>query len=83
MKGLIIRAEGDQWTHDGVERLTQRYRVAYAVYQFVADRNTELMLNGGRPSELAHLEEERAFEELDAARHRLMLAAEQAYPTIH
>lgn len=83
MKGLVIRAESEHSAHDGVERLTRCYQVAYAVYQFVTDRNTELMMNGGKPSELAHLEEERAFEELDAARHRLMMAAEQAYPTIH
>lgn len=83
MKGLVIRAEGEQSAYDGVERLTRRYQVAHAVYQFVADRNTELMLSGGKPSELAHIEEERAFEELDVARHALLVAAERAYPTIH
>jgi hypothetical protein len=64
-------------------QVTVRYRTAFVKYQDVVDRNTELMLNGGKPSKLAHLEEERAFEELDVARHALLAAAELAYPTIH
>ena len=68
---------------DHFAQVTLRYRTAFAEYQHVVDRNTELMLSGGKPSKLAHLEEERAFEELDVARHALLVAAELAYPTIH
>jgi hypothetical protein len=60
-----------------------RYRVAYAVYQDLVDKNAELRMRGGRPSELARHEEEEAFEALASARHALFGAAAAAYPTIH
>jgi len=45
--------------------------------------NTWVRLNGDRPSIRARIEEERAFEELDSARHALFTAAAVAFPTIH
>ena len=68
---------------DTVELLTLRYHAACTEYQDVVDKNEELCLNGGRPSEQALYEEERAFEALDCARHALVGAAEAADPTIH
>lgn len=68
---------------DAVELATLRYNIAFAEYQGVVDENTELILSGGRPSRLARLEEERAFEELDSARYALFNAAAVAFPTIH
>ena len=68
---------------DAVELAMVRYQLAFEVYEGVADKNSWMRLNGDRPSEGARLEEERAFEELDCARHALFTAAEQAFPTIH
>jgi len=45
--------------------------------------DTWVRLNGDRPSMRARLEEERAFDELDCARHALFTAAAVAFPTIH
>jgi hypothetical protein len=83
MKVFFGRPHAEQVPDDPFEALTWRYRAAYDEYQGVVEKINELTLNGDKPSELAHLEEERAFEELDVARHALMAAAEQAYPTIH
>jgi hypothetical protein len=66
-----------------VERLTLRYRVAYAVYQDLVDANALLRMSGGRPSLQARYEEEEAFEALNNARAALLGAAAAAYPTIH
>jgi hypothetical protein len=44
---------------------------------------SKLSLRGAKPSQLARLEEERAFEELDSARHAVFTAAAVAFPTIH
>lgn len=60
-----------------------RYKAAFEVYEGVVGMNTELRLNGHQPSVGARLEEERAFEELDCARHALFIAAAVAFPTIH
>lgn len=68
---------------DAVERAMVRYNAAYACYEDVVDSNTFLTLSGVRPSPLARLEEERAFEELDSARYALFTAAAVAFPTIH
>jgi hypothetical protein len=68
---------------DAVERLTMRYKAAFAEYQGILDKNAELNLTGDKPSERALLEEERAFEELDVARQALLDAAALAYPTVH
>jgi len=69
--------------HDAVEVAMVRYKAAFAEYEGVVDKNSELRLNGDRPSKRARLEEERAFEELDSARHALFTAAAVAFPTIH
>jgi hypothetical protein len=68
---------------DVIKRLTIRYVDAFAEYRDIVDKNAELNLTGGRPSEQARLEEELAFEELDSARYALLSAAAQADPTIH
>ena len=68
---------------DAVELAMLRYQAAYEEYEVVIDKNNELRLNGDRPSKRARLEEERAFEELDCARHALFTAAAVAFPTIH
>ena len=68
---------------DAVERLTVRYNAAYAVYHYLSDKNSQMWLNGGRPSTQSRYEEELAFDELDSARHALLGAAARAYPTIH
>lgn len=77
----------DQRAHpgidDAVERAMLRYRAAFAEYEDVVDKNTELTLSGGKPSQRARFDEERAFEELDCARHALFTAAAVAFPTIH
>lgn len=77
-KGVQVR-EMD----DAIALLTVRYRAACSDYQAIADRNTELTLTGERPSKQARFEEERAFEELDVARHALLNAAALVYPMIH
>jgi hypothetical protein len=66
-----------------VERLTLRYKAAFDEYQGIVDKNAEACFTGGKPSEQSLLEEERAFEELDSARHALLEAAAHACPTIH
>ena len=66
-----------------IERLTLRYRAAYDTYQGISDTNRELAMTGGTPTLRALVDEERAFEQLDAARHALLAAAARAYPTIH
>jgi hypothetical protein len=68
---------------DAVERAMIRYWAAQAQYRDVVVRNMELTLNGGERSDLARLDEERAFEALDYARHALFTAAAIAFPTIH
>jgi len=69
---------------DGVvEQLTLRYQVAFAEYQDVVVKNTELNLTGGKLSRQAQLEEELASDELDSARYALLNAAALADPTIH
>jgi hypothetical protein len=68
---------------DNVEALTLRYKAAFAEYQGLMNKHAELCMSGGKPSEQALLEEERAFEELDVARYALLDAAALAYPTIH
>jgi hypothetical protein len=68
---------------DAVRLLTRRYQVAYQQYQRIVDENAELNRTGNTLSEQALLDEERAFEELDVARHALLEAATQAYPTVH
>ena len=71
-------------THDDVvERLTLRYQVAFAEYQDVVVKNTELNMTGGSLSPQAQREEELAFDELDSARYALLNAAALADPTIH
>jgi hypothetical protein len=68
---------------DPVERAMVRYQVASEMYEGLADLNTWLRLTGDRPSMRLRLEEERAFDELDCARHALFTAAAVAFPTIH
>ena len=69
---------------DGVvERLTLRYQMAFAEYQDVVVKNTELSLTVGKLSRQAELEEELAADELDSARYALLNAAALADPTIH
>ena len=77
----------DRRTHlgsdDPVELAMLRYNAAFAEYQGVVDKNAEVSMSGGKPSQRARFEEERAFEELDCARHALFTAAAVAFPTIH
>ena len=80
---VVRQGAHDPTMDDAVERLTLRYRVAYAVYQDCVDANAQLRMSGGRPSVQARHEEEEAFEALDSARHALLGAAAAAYPTIH
>ena len=68
---------------DVVERLTMRYQTAFAEYQDVVVKNTELNMTRGSLSHQAQREEELAFDELDRARYALLDAAALAYPTIH
>ena len=68
---------------DAVERLTQRYEAALDRYQGIVDLNFAIRMRGGRASMQSLVDEERAFEALDRARHALLIAAERAYPTIH
>jgi hypothetical protein len=83
LKGLF-RPMSRHTPADGTfERLTMRYKAAFAEYQDILDKNAELNLAGCRLSKRALLEEERAFEELDVARHALLDAAALAYPTVH
>jgi hypothetical protein len=68
---------------DTVRELTSQYQVASDQYQSIVNDNAELTMMGDRPSQQALFDEERAFEELDVARHRLLDATARAYPTIH
>ena len=68
---------------DPVALATLRYNAAHAEYRGVVDKNAAVSMSGGKPSESALLEEERAFEELDRARNALFNAAAVASPTIH
>ena len=66
---------------DGVvERLTLRYETAFAEYQDIVVKNTELNLTGGKLSRQAQSQEELALDELDSARYALLNAAAQAQP---
>jgi hypothetical protein len=80
MKG-VVATYGT--VEDEIELLTARYRAAFHDYQWVLNRNTDIWLNGGQTSVQSLVDEERAFEALDCARHALLAAAERAYPTIH
>lgn len=68
---------------DAVELAMVRYQAACEMYEGLADMNTWLRLIGDRPSMRLRVEEERAFDELDCARHALVTAAAVAFPTIH
>jgi len=68
---------------DIVERLTTRYQVAFAEYQDVVVKNTELNMTSGSLSRQARCEEELASDELDSARYALLNAAALAHPTMH
>ena len=68
---------------DAVDLLTARYEAAFLQYRNIVARNAEAYVNGSGASVRSLVEEERAFEALDCARHALLVAAEQAYPTIH
>jgi len=71
-------------TDDGVvERLTLRYEVAFAEYQDVVVKNSELNMTRGGLSREAQREEEIALDELDSARYALLDAAALANPTVH
>jgi hypothetical protein len=73
----------DPGTDDPVELATLRYKAAYAMYEFVVDKNAQMSMRGDKPSKRARLDEERAYEELDFARYALFTAAAVAFPTIH
>jgi len=66
-----------------VERLTLRYEVAFALYQGVVVKNTELNMTSGSLSRQAQREEELASDELDSARYALLNAAALVRPTMH
>jgi hypothetical protein len=68
---------------DAFELLTLRYQAAFTEYRWFVDRNTGLNMSGDRPSARALYEEERAFDQLDVARHALLDAAARAHPTVH
>jgi hypothetical protein len=68
---------------DVLGRLTSRYEAAFAEYQDLVIKNTELNMTGCRLSRQARRKEELAFDELDSARHALLSAAALVYPTIH
>jgi len=81
--GTAPRARAHPGSDDAVEQATLRYKAAYAEYEGLVDRNAELRLSGGMPSRRARRKEERAFDELDSARHALFTAAAVDFPTIH
>lgn len=83
MKLVVRQRVSEPATDDAVERLTSQYKAAYAIYRHLVDENAKLCLNGDQPSDQALHDEEQAFEALDCARHALLGAAQQAYPTIH
>lgn len=68
---------------DTFDVLTTRYRAAVVQYQHLMNKNARLNLSGDKPSAQQLLDEERAFEELDCARHALLDAATLANPTVH
>ena len=68
---------------DAVETAMVRYRMAFAEYQDLFEKNAELTMTGNTLSPRARLEEELAYDELDSARHALFTAAAVAFPTIH
>jgi len=68
---------------DAVEKLTLRYETAFAEYQDVVVKNTELNMTGGELSLWAQREEELALDELDSARYALLNAAALTNPTVH
>lgn len=68
---------------DVIEHLKARYEAALDKYQGIVQRNSSIGMHGGRASVQSLVDEERAFEALDCARHALLVAAERAYPTIH
>lgn len=80
---LFVRAAAHGTVEDAVELLTARYKAAFVEYQSIVDRNAQAYLNGSGASVVSLVEEERAFEALDCARHALLVAAEHAYPTVH
>ena len=69
--------------NDPVEVATLRYKAAYLEYHDVMDRNAELSMDGGKPSQESMLQEEVAFEKLDSARQALLEATALAHPTVH
>lgn len=80
----VVRGEAPHGTADNtVDLLTVRYEAAFDAHQSILDRNSYAILNGSKPSDQSELDEERAFEALQRARHALLVAAERAYPTIH
>lgn len=83
MKVFVRAAAQYGMVEDAVELLTARYKAAFIEYQGIVDRNAEAYSNGVGASLRSLADEERAFEALDCARHALLAAAEQAYPTIH
>ena len=80
---VFARAADFGIVDDAVDVLTARYKAAFDEYQTVVNRNARAHLSGGGASVRSLVEEERAFEALDCARHALLTAAERAYPTIH
>ena len=69
--------------NDPVEVATLRYKAAYLEYHDVMDKNAELSMDGGKPSQESMLQEEAAFEKLDSARQALLEATALAHPTVH
>ena len=69
--------------NDPVEVATLRYKAAYVEYHDVMDKNEELSMDGGKPSQKSMLQEEVAFEKLDSARQALLEATALAHPTLH
>ena len=69
--------------NDPVEVATLRYKAAYLEYHDVMDRNAELSMDCGKPSQESMLQEEVAFEKLDSARQALLEATALAHPTVH
>jgi hypothetical protein len=83
VKAVVRAAAQDGTVADKVEQLKERYEAALDDYQSIVDRNFSVFLHEGRASLQSLIDEERAFDALDCARHALRVAAEQAYPTIH
>ena len=83
MKLLVRAAAQHGMVENAIDLLTARYNAAFVEYRSIVDRNAEAFSNGSGASVRSLVEEERAFEALDCARHALLVAAEQAYPTIH